>query len=53
MCNALERAISTESSRPLEGEGAYIVWKAQTVDNTDELGTDTFIVRVGKIAPRG
>jgi ketosteroid isomerase-like protein len=28
---------------------AYIVWKAETADNHFEVGTDTFIVREGKI----
>ena len=28
---------------------AYIVWKAETADNHFEVGTDTFIVRDGKI----
>jgi hypothetical protein len=28
---------------------AYIVWKAETADNYFEVGTDTFIVRDGKI----
>jgi len=30
-------------------ETAYIVWKAETADNHFEVGTDTFIVRDGKI----
>lgn len=34
----------------VEGEAAYIVWSAETADNIYELGTDTFIVRDGKIA---
>lgn len=38
------------STQQVQGEGAYIVWKAQTADNAYELGTDTFIVRDGKIA---
>ncbi len=33
----------------VEGEIAYIVWKAQTADNDYHLGTDTFVVRGGKI----
>jgi uncharacterized protein (TIGR02246 family) len=33
----------------IEGEVAYIRWVAETADNTYELGTDTFIVRHGKI----
>jgi ketosteroid isomerase-like protein len=34
----------------VEGEVAYIWWVAETPDNTYELGTDTFLVRDGKIA---
>ena len=33
----------------IDGDVAYIVWKAETADNRFELGTDTFIVRNGKI----
>lgn len=33
----------------IEGDVAYIRWVAETADNTYELGTDTFIVRHGKI----
>jgi predicted SnoaL-like aldol condensation-catalyzing enzyme len=33
----------------VDGDTAYIVWKAETADNHFELGTDTFIVRNGKI----
>ena len=31
------------------GEAAYIVWSADTLDNTYVLATDTFIVKEGKI----
>jgi ketosteroid isomerase-like protein len=34
----------------VEGQCAYILWKAETADNVYELGTDTFLVRDGKIA---
>lgn len=34
----------------VEGDSAYILWKAETADNVYELGTDTFVVRDGKIA---
>ena len=34
----------------VDGEHAYIVWFAETVENVYELGTDTFFVRNGKIA---
>jgi ketosteroid isomerase-like protein len=33
----------------VEGDYAYILWTAQTADNVYELGTDTFVVRDGKI----
>ncbi len=33
----------------VDGETAYIVWKARTTDNDYELGTDTFVIRGGKI----
>ena len=33
----------------VEGDYAYILWEAETEDNVCELGTDTFVVRDGKI----
>ena len=33
----------------VEGDYAYILWNAETADNVYELGTDTFVVRMGKI----
>jgi predicted SnoaL-like aldol condensation-catalyzing enzyme len=33
----------------IDGDTAYIVWKAETSDNRYELGTDTFVVKDGKI----
>src|SRR5215467_2824486 len=33
----------------VEGEYAYIVWTAETADNVYEVGTDTFVMRDGKI----
>ena len=33
----------------VEGEYGYILWSAETADNDYELGTDTFVVRDGKI----
>lgn len=33
----------------IEGDYAYILWSAETVDNVYEMGTDTFVVRDGKI----
>jgi ketosteroid isomerase-like protein len=31
------------------GDYAYILWTAETPDNVYEVGTDTFVVREGKI----
>ena len=33
----------------IEGDYAYILWAAETADNVYEVGTDTFVVRDGKI----
>jgi ketosteroid isomerase-like protein len=33
----------------IEADYAYILWTAETADNVYELGTDTFVVRDGKI----
>jgi ketosteroid isomerase-like protein len=33
----------------VDGDTAYIVWKAETADNRYEVATDTFIVKDGKI----
>lgn len=33
----------------IEADYAYILWTAETADNVYELGTDTFVVRHGKI----
>jgi ketosteroid isomerase-like protein len=33
----------------IEGDYAYILWSAETADNVYEVGTDTFVVRNGKI----
>jgi ketosteroid isomerase-like protein len=33
----------------IEGDYAYILWNAETADNVYEVGTDTFVVRDGKI----
>lgn len=35
--------------RQVDGDTAYIVWKAETADHRFELSTDTFIVQNGKI----
>jgi ketosteroid isomerase-like protein len=34
----------------IEDDCGYILWHAETADNIYELGTDTFVVREGKIA---
>ena len=34
----------------IEGDYAYIVWEAETADNIYEIGSDTFVVKAGKIA---
>ena len=33
----------------VEGEYGFILWSAETAENVYELGTDTFVVRDGKI----
>ena len=33
----------------VEGEFAYILWSAETADNSYEYATDTFVARDGKI----
>ena len=33
----------------VEGDYAYILWSAETAENVYELGTDTFVVKDGKI----
>ena len=35
--------------RTIDGDFGYIVWSAETADNVYELGTDTFVVKDGKI----
>jgi hypothetical protein len=35
--------------RCTEGDYAYILWSAETADNSYEFATDTFVVRNGKI----
>lgn len=42
-------AAFTLRQQHVSGEHAYILWSAQTADNSYELGTDTFHVRDGKI----
>ncbi|HWC15707.1 MAG TPA: nuclear transport factor 2 family protein [Terriglobales bacterium] len=39
----------TMQLRCIEGDHAYIIWTAETADNSYEFATDTFVVRQGKI----
>src|SRR5215467_1561621 len=39
----------TMRQRSVDGEYAYILWSAETADNSYEAATDTFVVREGKI----
>ena len=53
------QALLTEFAKPgasfsmreqcVEGDYAYILWTAETADNSYEAATDTFVVRNGKI----
>jgi ketosteroid isomerase-like protein len=57
--HAMFHALFAEFSKPgfsaamesqfVEGEYAYILWNAQSADNTYEIATDTFVIRGGKI----
>ena len=42
-------AAFTMKQQSVDGDYAYILWTAETADNVYELGTDTFVVRDGKI----
>jgi len=42
-------ATSTVQHQSVEGDYAYTLWTAETADNVYEFGTDTFVVREGKI----
>ena len=33
----------------VHGDGAYILWTAETADNRHEFATDTFVIRDGRI----
>jgi len=33
----------------VDGDYAYVVWTAETTDNVYEMGTDTFVIKEGKI----
>jgi ketosteroid isomerase-like protein len=39
----------TMHQRHIDGDHAYIVWTAETADNSYEFATDTFVVRNGEI----
>jgi ketosteroid isomerase-like protein len=39
----------TMQQRSVDGDHAYIVWTAETAENSYEFATDTFVVRNGKI----
>jgi len=39
----------TMQQRHVEGNYAYILWAAETADNSYEFATDTFVVQNGKI----
>ena len=42
-------AAFTMKQQFVDGDFAYILWTADTADNVYEVGTDTFVVRDGKI----
>ena len=42
-------AVFSMKQQSVEGDYAYIMWAAETADNVYEVGTDTFVVRDGKI----
>jgi ketosteroid isomerase-like protein len=42
-------AAFTMKQQLFDGDYAYILWTAETADKVYELGTDTFVVRGGKI----
>jgi len=42
-------AVFNMEHQTVEGDFAYILWTAETADNVYELGTDTFVVRDGRI----
>jgi ketosteroid isomerase-like protein len=39
----------TMIKKDIDGDFAFIVWSAETADNIYEMGTDTFVVRGGRI----
>jgi len=39
----------TMQHRSVDGDHAYILWTAETADNSYEFASDTFVVRNGKI----
>ncbi len=50
-CSKSSRSLAPPSKwREVDGDTAYIMWKAETADHRFELGTDTFVIQNGKIA---
>lgn len=51
--DVLDRHLKSFAERDLDrcvdGDYAYILWTAETVDNSYEFATDTFLVQKGKI----
>ena len=41
--------VADVKQQSVEGDYAYVLWTAETADNVCEVGTDTFVVRHGKI----
>jgi ketosteroid isomerase-like protein len=39
----------TMQQQTVDGDNAYIIWTAETADNSYEFATDTFVVHSGKI----
>ena len=42
-------AVLSMKQQSVDGDYAYIVWSAETADDVYEVGSDTFVVRDGKI----
>ncbi len=42
-------AVFNMKQHSVDGDYAYILWSAETADNVYEVGSDTFVVRDGKI----
>jgi len=48
-CSRRSGAVFKMKQQSVDGDYAYILWTAETADNVYEVGTDTFVVRDGKI----